>query len=641
MGKPVRFRRGIATVIPDCESGTDSQITSLRGFSRRLRLTDIDTETMLQQHTPLRGSRRSALALIALLAQAPARAEENKDELEPLIVSALRVPRPASTVTSAVTVLDPEALQNQGLFQLRDALNTVPGVISTSTGGQTGAVGSLFIRGTTTNYSQIVVDGMRLSDSTTPLGNVLSGGRVYDVGSLEVLRGPQGAIYGGESIGGVLWMETPHGSGAPHGSATLEAGSFQSFAAHAMFQGETPKLSYFLSGGYEETDNDGPDQNFHQANSALRVEGKIDPIWTVGTTYRAFNNFYDDHGSSDNRVDFSLATLYATGVISDRWTARFLVGYQQEFYDNDSAYGNYGTDMRAGSISTDHEIKLAEDVRLLAGAYFHQSAYENTINTDESRDRYGVHAALEWDIIKHLTATAALRWEDYDAYGDELTWRTGSIYTIESTGTAIRGGVGSSFRAPSYLDLFGSSYGTGNPDLQAESSIGWDFGVQQKIGSHHSLEATWFQNHITDQIQAYPTPPVNLSGDTVTEGLEFGIRGGWLENTLNYRLAWTYLLKSLSDQPRNTATASLDWKPTPKSLIGIGATHLSDHSWGGDPLASYTVARLYGSYQICEKVKLHARLENAFDENYQLASFGGSTIEGAGTGIYAGITVDW
>ena len=69
-----------------------------------------------------------------------------------------------------MTVLDPQELENQGLLQLRDALNASPGVISTSTGGETGAVGSLFIRGTTTAYSQVVVDGMRLSDSTTPDG---------------------------------------------------------------------------------------------------------------------------------------------------------------------------------------------------------------------------------------------------------------------------------------------------------------------------------------------------------------------------------------------------------------------------------------------------------------------------------------
>jgi len=596
---------------------------------------------MPKNHTPQRGFRRSVPALLALLIPLPLHAQEKVTELEAMIVSATRVPQKAATVTSSVTVLDPEELENQGILQIRDALNASPGVISTSTGGQTGAVGSLFIRGTTTAYSQVVVDGMRLSDSTAPLGNVLSSSRTYDVGNIEILRGPQGAIYGGESIGGVLWMETPRGTGTPGGAVTLEAGSFDTISGHAKFQGEVGDLSYYLSGGYEETDNDGPNQSFHQGNTALRVEGKIDQVWTVGTTFRGVDAFYENSGNSEDHLDSALGTVYASGRISEIWTAHFHVGYQQEFYDSDSAYGNYGTDMRAGSVSTDHEIKLADNVRLLAGAYAHESSFENTIGTDTSRDRYGAHAAVEWDVIENLTTSAAVRWEDYDAYGDETTWRVGSIYTVEQTGTSFRGGIGTSFRSPSYLDLFGSSYGAGNPDLKAESSLGWDLGIAQKIGAHHSVEVTWFHNKITDQIQAYPTPPINVSGDTTTEGLEVALRGSWLDSVLSYRLAYTYLHESLSDQPRNAATAALDWKPTTKSLLGVGATHLSDHSWGGDALESYTVARFYGSYQITDHVKIHARVENAFDEEYQLASFYGSTVQGAGTGVYAGITIDW
>lgn len=595
---------------------------------------------MTPHPSPQKGHYRSALALLALFVQSAARAEE-QIVTEPLIVSALRIPQDPSTVTSAVTVFDPLELQNQGIYQLRDALNLSPGVISTSTGGQTGAIGSLFIRGTTTAYSQIVVDGMRLSDSTTPLGNILSAGRTYDVGGIELLRGPQGAIYGGESIGGVLWLETPHGSGDLHGSATVEAGSFNSLFTHAMVQGQTGDLSYYLSGGYEQTDNDGPNQDFHQWNTALRVEGKINSIWTLGTTYRSSDSYFNDSGTSDNYLDSQLATVYAIGKISDHWTTRFNAGFQQEFYDNDSLFGNYGTDLRAGSISTDQEITLTENLRLLAGAFFNENSFQNTIGTDETSTRYGAYSVLEWDATANLTTTAALRWEDYDAYGDELTWRIGSIYHITTTGTSIRGGVGTSFRSPSYLDLFGSSFGAGNPGLQAESAIGWDFGVEQKIGSHHTVEVTWFHNNITDQIQSFPTPPINVSGDSVTDGLEVGLHGSWLENALNYRLAWTYLHQSLSDQPKNAATATLDWKPTAKSLIGIGATHLSSHSWGGDPISSYTVARLYGSYQLTDKIKLIARLENALDANYELSSFFGTTIKGAGTGLYAGITVDW
>lgn len=578
--------------------------------------------------------------LAAVLAPASNTAAQ-PDAFEPLVVSALRMPRDPATVTSAVTVLDPTELENAGIFELQDALNLVPGVISTSTSGQTGAVGSLFIRGTNTAYSQLVVDGFRLSDSTTPLGNMLAAGRTWDLGRIEVLRGPQGALYGGESIGGVLWLETPRGTGKPSGSASFEGGSFGSLAGFTRFSGEVGDFSYDLAGGFEDTNNDGSKLKFHQGSLALRAEGAINEEWSIGTTYRMVDGFYENAGASDDHFDSSLATIYATGRVSDVWTARFLLGYQQEFYDSDSSFGNYGTDLRAGSFSTDHELKISDQVTVLAGAYFHESAFENTIGTDVSRNRGGVNGAVEWRPLDSLTATAALRWEDYEAYGDELTWRAGLAQNFAATGTILRGGIGSSFRAPSFVDLYGSSFGAGNPNLEAESSLGWDVGVVQEIAPHHTLDVTVFHNRIHDQIVSSPAPPVNAPGTTETNGLETGLNGRWENPAVEYRVAWTYLHESLSDQPRNAATAQLAWHATEKLLVGTGATHLASRSWGGTPVDAYTVARLFASYQVNDHVKLHARVENLFGENYEISNFFGTIQQGAGTGIYGGITVDW
>lgn len=604
---------------------------------------------------------QSIVAAFCFAAAIPGIADEKAEPLEALIVSALRIPREASAVTSAVTALDPRALQNQGILQLRDALNASPGVISTSSGGQTGAVGSLFIRGTITQDSQVVIDGMRLSDANSPLGNLLSGSRTHDVGAIELLRGPQGAVYGGESIGGVLWMETPRGAGTPHGSASFEAGSFHSLASRAMYQGEARGLSYYLAGGYEETDNDGPNQHFHQGSTALRVEGKAGDSWTLGTTFRGVDSFYQNSGGfetlfgSDDRVDSSLATVYAIGRISDRWNARFHAGYHIESYDSDyldtvtNLAANYGTDFEAFSISTDHEIALAENLRVLAGGFVHLDDYQSAIGVDESGERYGAHSVLEWSPFDNLNANAALRWEDYASYGDEVTWRLGAIHRFERSGTGLRAGIGRSFRAPSYTDLYyDTAWYDPNPDLEAQSSIGWDIGIEQTLAERHILEVTWFSNRIRNAIDSYSDPEGdfiftagNLPGKTTTAGLEVGLRGDWLDEKLGYRVAWTHLHESLKDQPRNAVTAALDWKPVEDALVGIGFTHLSDHSWGADPLESYTLFRIHGSYRISDHVKLHARVENLLNEEYELYRRFGTSVNGAGTGCFAGITIDW
>jgi outer membrane cobalamin receptor len=594
--------------------------------------------------TSLRGQHWRAVVargMIGAFATAVSHAEVDQ-EWDSIVVSALRTPRQASDIASSVAVFDAREWEKRGLFQLRDALNESPGVISTSTGGQTGALGSVFIRGTNTAYSQLVVDGIRLSDSTNPLGNMLGAARSFDLGRVEVLRGAQGAAYGGESIGGVLWLETARGSGKPQGTLFAEVGSFDSFSTGIRYQGEKNNGSYFLSSSMEETNNDSPHEEFHQGNAALRLEQKINKDWQAGLSFRGVDAYYNNQGNSEDRVDGSLFTIHLNGQLRPDWKTSFIGGFHQEMYDSDSSYGNYGTDMRAINLLLDHEWSLRDNWVLLGGVFGHRSDFVNTLGTDQTRDRYGLHLGVDWETMKHWKNYVAWRWEDYDAYGEESTWRIGSCYEIDATQTMIRSGVGSSFRAPTYLDLFGSSFGEGNPSLQAESSMGWDFGIEQSLTENHVLLLTMFQNSIEDRINSFAQPrPINLAGNVHTQGLETGLSGNFLDSVLQYRLAWTYLPSGLSEQPRHHINAGLDWQATDRFLLGIGLNVLSDHSWGGAPIEAYAVGRIHASYQATETIRLHARWENFTDESYLLSYFYGQAIRAAGSAIYGGITMTW
>jgi outer membrane receptor protein involved in Fe transport len=115
---------------------------------------------------------------------------------------------------------------------------------------------------------------------------------------------------------------------------------------------------------------------------------------------------------------------------------------------------------------------------------------------------------------------------------------------------------------------------------------------------------------------------------------------GALAESVAYRITWTWLGASLQDQPDNTATASIDWRPMEKVLLGIGASYVDERSYGGDPLDAYLLLRLYGSYEIRENITLHARVENLADDAYELSRFG-TPIQGAGLGFFAGVTVEF
>jgi vitamin B12 transporter len=570
---------------------------------------------------------------------------ENEQTLDDLIVSALRFPNEAGKTTAAVTVLDPEELKERGIYDLTTALSEVPGVIATSTGGQQGAIGSLFIRGTTTAYSQVVVDGMRLSDSTSPLGNFLGTARIDDLSRIEVLRGPQAAVYGGEAVGGVVWLETARGTGEPNGSVRLEGGSFDSFAGYTSANGKTGDVSWFFGGGYDTTANDQPNNDWNQGRTALRVEWQANPDVILGTTIRANDSRYEESifGSIEH-LDGLLATAYADVKFNEVWSARFHTGIYNEAYDSDASFGNTGTDLQRASVSTDHVFTLTDQHKLLWGAFFENNDYSNTFGTDEEYERYGTYLGWEWSPIERVTTDAVVRWEDYDSYGNEVTWRTGAAWKMPVVETTLRGGIGRAFRTPTLLDLFSTSpFFPGNPNLDAESSIGWDIGLEKEWLQHHYAGVTWFANAIEDQILSpFMIPAMNVPGTTHTEGLETALNGSFCDGEWSYRFAWTVLTMSLKDQPRHSGSASIDWRPTDKWLLGAGGFYLDKRSWGGQRVDDAFVARVYGEYQLTKQVRLTGRLENVFNSHWEYSRFGFSgPVEAPGFGAFAGVKIDW
>lgn len=582
---------------------------------------------------------RTSRALIGLAAFALCgnSTAEIENQLAPLVVSAWRIPGEISEVTSAVTVLDPRELEARGILDLRQALNEVPGVIATSTAGETGAIGSVYIRGTTTSYSQLVVDGMRLSDSTAPLGNFFSGARLDDLGRIEVLRGPQAAIHGGESVGGVIWLETARGEANPRIKLRLEGGSFDSFNGFLSNSGQEGAFSWFLGGGYDATHNDADSQDFEQMRASMRLEWAQSDKLTLGMTFRATDTRFEylNFGENVDQTDAALMTVYANAELAPGWLARFTLGHYAESYDNDAAFGNYGTDLERTVFSVDQSYEFSEQHRLLAGGFLEYTDFSNTIGTDSDEFRYGTHFGWEWKPMDGIVADAVVRWEDYADYEDQVTWRTGASWqALEKT--RLRAGIGKAFRTPTLLDLYGTAFGAGNANLSAEKSLGWDLGVEQAISEDYSVSLTYFENSIKNRIQAFPTPPVNLPGDTRTRGLELAGEGPLYEN-VSLRVAWTWLGASLQDQPENTATVSVDWKPDEKWLFGIGASYVDERSYGGAPLTDYLLLRLYGSYEVSENLTLHARVENLADQSYELSRFG-VPIDGAGIGFFTGLT---
>lgn len=140
---------------------------------------------------------------------------------ESVVVTAVQVDQPLTRVPDSTTVIDGRTLAARQQFTLGQALRSVPGVVVQQNGGP-GAVTSLFTRGGESDYTLVLIDGVR--------ANAFGGGidlsqmPLADVERVEVVRGPQSALYGADAIGGVVQILTRTG-GPPSAEGTFEAGS--------------------------------------------------------------------------------------------------------------------------------------------------------------------------------------------------------------------------------------------------------------------------------------------------------------------------------------------------------------------------------------------------------------------------------
>jgi vitamin B12 transporter len=201
-------------------------------------------------------ARRRALAILVVstLSVPVAYADDpaaSPISLPPIVVSATRLPTPASEVASSVTVITSQDIESKQQRTVPDLLRDVPGLNVAQTGGA-GGVTSVFMRGTNSNHTKVLVDSIDASDPTAgsfDFAHLLTS----DIGRIEVLRGPQSGLYGSDAIGGVINIITKSGTGPGSFTGSLEGGSFGTFNQVGSASGSIDRVNYALNIAHSRT----------------------------------------------------------------------------------------------------------------------------------------------------------------------------------------------------------------------------------------------------------------------------------------------------------------------------------------------------------------------------------------------------
>ena len=162
----------------------------------------------------------------------------------PVVVSPTAIATPATDVASSVTVVTSQQIEQQQLRSAPDAINLVPGLNIVQAGGPGGQT-SIFLRGTNSNHTKFLIDGIDVSDPSNPnrafdLGQLLTG----DIERIEVLRGPQSGLYGSDALGGVVSVITKKGEGPPKVTYSMEGGTFNTLNENGSLSGGSTNYNY-------------------------------------------------------------------------------------------------------------------------------------------------------------------------------------------------------------------------------------------------------------------------------------------------------------------------------------------------------------------------------------------------------------
>ena len=120
-----------------------------------------------------------------------------------VVTSATRMETSRNRVGSSVSVVDGEQIRSSGQTSLHEVLRNVPGLDVVETGGP-GRQTSVFLRGTNSNQTKVLIDGIPVNDPGGPNHafdfSTLS---VDNIERVEWLLGPQGTHYGSAGVGGL------------------------------------------------------------------------------------------------------------------------------------------------------------------------------------------------------------------------------------------------------------------------------------------------------------------------------------------------------------------------------------------------------------------------------------------------------
>ncbi len=479
-----------------------------------------------------KASLHTALLIGIFIGCTPTAVAQQETALPEVIVTATRTQKKVETIGASVTIITGEQLRETGQ-DVPEALRYVPGFAVVQNGGR-GSATSVFTRGGESDHNLVLIDGVKVNNS----GGFFNFADLTadNIDRIEILRGPQSALYGADAMAAVIQIFTRKGRGAPGAGAYLRGGSDTTIEGGGSFQFGYRNFGFSAAVGGTHTDGFLRVNNqYHNVNVSMMADHKVGKRFRTRLSTRySDSRFAFPTGGAGDRFDPLDPNQFADTerfVLSPRvealvlpwWEHVLQIGYNREnrrSADPEDAgidlFGSSDTNTREERVTADYlwhfgpwEPEPTAVRPTLGFAVEHEIFKSHSISeflgtpsvsrTELDRTNYAVFTQFQFTFFDRLYLTPGVRFTDNEKFGDSTDPKVTAAYLLRRWGTKLRAGYSEGIKSPSFLQVFGGSGTVGNPNLEPEKSRGFELGIDQNFkGRKIQAGATFFYTRFED-----------------------------------------------------------------------------------------------------------------------------------------------
>jgi vitamin B12 transporter len=608
-----------------------------------------------------------SFALATLITSCVAQNVQAQSFEDVIIVTGTRLPTALGAMANDVTVITRSEIEARNPSSVVELLRSMPGVAIVQAGGR-GSAASAFTRGAKPNFTVVMIDGVKVNDETNTRGGSFDFSTLgLDlIERIEIIRGPESAVYGAPAAGGVINIITRRGSEQSSVGLDLSGGQFGYWRGGADASGAVIGVPVSLSVSH--TDNGSPALGSGYRGTLLG--GSVGGQFSQDLSFEVTGRYGMDHAESF--PDASGGPLLAAIRDVDRrdiGEAMFGARLENQLSRHWSQVLQYGLYNRTSQetspgVAPSHQDPFGipssfDDIhyrrqevnwtQILALGHGLRTAlgidWQKEEGVDGGHLKFGqvlaptsyalnreirsAYAEARWQVRKHWELSVAGRNDWPSGATSRISPQIGVVYSIVPWDTKLRFSWGEGFKFPSFYAL-GNPI-VGDPNLKPETSRSIEAGVVQQFRSipiEMRLQAfkTTYGNLI--DFNPGPTPKlVNVSeveahGGEASLSLAIGaslLIETYVSDTITRKVTGA----SLRDVPRWLAGGNALWRLTPATEVNLRLFHVSSYIDNAVPTGD---VRLPG-YQRCDlsvtrgihQAKVFLAIENLFNRRYEEA----------------------